>query len=223
MNAVALHHWLLGMVLFAVAAGIATAGCRRNAAFRKAYALQSLAIAGITAVWGVLMGKEHLFVVAGLVVIVKTWGVTRILRWAAEHVGLEREIAVYIDVHSATLIHVVLACVGLSAPLWIDGFGLDGLNRDVGLVAGAALAIALLGLFNMINRKKAGSQVVGFAILENGLFLGALALTGGMPVLVELALFLELLVCTALMAALIPRLYAAFHTVDTSSMSTLKD
>ena len=223
MTEATLHTWLLGLVLLAVAAGIATAGCRRNASFRNAYALQSLAIAGITGAWGVLIGKHHLYVVAFLVVIVKAWGVTRILRWAAEHVGTEREIAVYVDVHSATLIHVVLACVGLSAPLWIGGFGVNALNRDGGLMAGAALAIGMLGLFNMINRKKAGSQVVGFAILENGLFLGALALTGGMPVVVELALFLELLVCTALMAALIPRLYAAFHTVDTSSMTTLKD
>lgn len=223
MTTTLIHPWLLGMILAGVAAGIATASCRRNAAFRKAYALQSIAIAGVTALWGVVLGKEHLFVVALLVVVVKAWGVTRILRWAAEHVGTEREIAVYIDVHSSTLIHVFLACIGLCAPLWLGTFGLDPVNRDVGLLAGAALAMGLLGLFNIINRKKAGSQVVGFAILENGLFLGALALTGGMPMVVELALFLELLVCTALMAALIPRLYTAFNTVDTSSMTTLKD
>jgi len=44
-----------------------------------------------------------------------------------------------------------------------------------------ALAIVLIGFFTMIARQKAVSQLVGFLVMENGLFLGATAATYGCP------------------------------------------
>jgi hydrogenase-4 component E len=57
-----------------------------------------------------------------------------------------------------------------------------------------ALAIILIGFFTMIARKKAVTQVIGFLVMENGLFLGAAAAAYGMPLIVELGVFFDVLV-----------------------------
>ena len=46
----------------------------------------------------------------------------------------------------------------------------------------------------MIARKKAVTQVIGFLVMENGLFLGATAAAYGMPLIVELGVFFDVLV-----------------------------
>lgn len=52
-----------------------------------------------------------------------------------------------------------------------------------------ALAIILIGFFTMIARKKAVTQMVGFLVMENGVFLGTTAAAYGMPLIVELGCF----------------------------------
>src|SRR2546430_4024501 len=44
------------------------------------------------------------------------------------------------------------------------------------------------------SRQKAVSQLVGFLVMENGLFLGATAATYGMPLIVELGVFFDVLI-----------------------------
>ena len=48
-----------------------------------------------------------------------------------------------------------------------------------------AIALFLIGFFMMVNRRKALTQVLGLLSLENGLFLAAISLTYGMPLVVE--------------------------------------
>jgi len=52
----------------------------------------------------------------------------------------------------------------------------------------------LIGFFTMINRRKALTQVLALLSLENGLFLAAISLTYGMPLIVELGILFDVLV-----------------------------
>ena len=49
----------------------------------------------------------------------------------------------------------------------------------------------LIGFFMMINRRKALTQVLALLTLENGVFLAAICLTYGMPLIVELGVLLR--------------------------------
>jgi len=86
-----------------------------------------------------------------------------------------------------------------------------------------ALAIVLIGLFTMIARQKAVTQLVGFLVLENGLFLGATAATHGMPLIVELGVFFDVLIATLIAGIYTNRLQDAFDSIDTSHLTVLKE
>ncbi|MCP9473585.1 MAG: hydrogenase, partial [Nitrospira sp.] len=86
-----------------------------------------------------------------------------------------------------------------------------------------ALAIVLIGLFTMIARQKAVTQLVGFLVVENGLFLGATAATHGMPFVVELGVFFDVLVAALIAGIYTNRLQDAFDSVDTSHLTGLKE
>src|SRR5438094_611467 len=86
-----------------------------------------------------------------------------------------------------------------------------------------ALAILMIGFFTMIARKKAVTQVIGFLVMENGLFLGATVAAHGMPLIVELGVFFDVLVATLIIGIYTHRLQDAFDSVDTSKLTVLKE
>ena len=85
-----------------------------------------------------------------------------------------------------------------------------------------AIALFLIGFFMMVNRRKALTQVLALLCLENGLFLAAISLTFGMPLIVEIGIFFDALVATLLLAILIYRIRETFDSMDVSRLSRLK-
>jgi hydrogenase-4 component E len=83
------------------------------------------------------------------------------------------------------------------------------------------MSLVSIGLFIMISRKKALMQMLGILIMENGLFLGAISLTYGMPLLVELGIFFDVLIGVLIMGILIFRINKTFESIDTDVLKTL--
>lgn len=86
-----------------------------------------------------------------------------------------------------------------------------------------ALAIIMIGFFTMIARMKAVTQMVGFLVMENGVFLGATAAAYGMPLIVELGVFFDVLVAGLIVGIYTHRLQDAFDSIDTSTLTVLKE
>ena len=86
-----------------------------------------------------------------------------------------------------------------------------------------ALAIVLIGFFTMIARQKAVSQLMGFLVMENGLFLGATAATYGMPLIVELGIFFDVLVGALVFGVYSNQLQDITESADTSELTTLEE
>jgi len=74
----------------------------------------------------------------------------------------------------------------------------------------------------MTARKKAITQVVGFLVMENGLFLAATAAAYGMPLIVELGIFFDLLVAVMVLGILVYRIQETFDSMDVSKLSRLR-
>ncbi|HEX7627473.1 MAG TPA: hypothetical protein VF354_00945, partial [Candidatus Methanoperedens sp.] len=89
------------------------------------------------------------------------------------------------------------------------------------LALSASMSLVSIGLFIMISRKKALMQMLGILIMENGLFLGAISLTNGMPLLVELGIFFDVLIGVLIMGILIFRINKTFESIDTDLLKTL--
>jgi hydrogenase-4 component E len=71
----------------------------------------------------------------------------------------------------------------------------------------------------MISRRKAFMQVLALLCLENGLFLAAISLTYGMPLIVELGVFFDLLVAVMVLGILVYRIQETFDSMDVSRLS----
>ena len=85
-----------------------------------------------------------------------------------------------------------------------------------------AISVFLIGFFMMLNRRKALTQVLALLSLENGIFLAAICLTYGMPLIVELGVFFDVLVAVLVLGILVYRIRETFESMDVSKMRRLQ-
>ena len=90
------------------------------------------------------------------------------------------------------------------------------------LVLVNAIAVVLIGLFFMVSRKKAIGQMIGFLVIENGLFTAAILSTEGMPMIVELGIFFDVLTAALIMGILVFRINETFESIDLNQLKNLK-
>ncbi|MGC4119225.1 MAG: hydrogenase [Myxococcales bacterium] len=91
------------------------------------------------------------------------------------------------------------------------------------LLVPASLATVLTGFLLLTTRRKAISQVVGYLVLENGIFIMGLTLIEAMPLMVELGVLLDLFVGIFVMGIIINHINREFSTLDTARLSALKE
>jgi len=124
--------------------------------------------------------------------------------------------------------------IGFVASLLLGGLGtalavlfsntLPIAQEHVGsLVVPAALSTALTGFLILTTRAKAITQVVGYLILENGIFIFGMLLVEAMPFLVEIGVLLDLFVAIFIMGIIIFKINQEFSTVSTRNLNSLKE
>lgn len=92
-------------------------------------------------------------------------------------------------------------------------------GRDI---IAASILMIMTGLSLMVIRKRAIIQIVGLITLENGIYLLGLLMTEGLPLVVELGVFLDVLIAVVVLVILTSRMRLSFMTTDTSVMKRLK-
>ena len=86
----------------------------------------------------------------------------------------------------------------------------------------ASVALMLSGMWLMITHRLALMQVLGVLVLENGIFLAALATTFGMPLVIEAGVTFDLLIGVLLMGLLAFRIRDTFEHLDVSRLRRLR-
>ncbi len=87
----------------------------------------------------------------------------------------------------------------------------------------AALATLLAGLLVLVSRTKAIAQVLGYLLVENGIFIFGLSLVRDMPLLMELGVLLDLFVAVFVMGIVVHHISREFDHIDTRELTALKD
>ena len=192
---------------------------RRLSACVDLFALQSAFLAATATLVAFLTGIHHIYVAAALTIVIKVVIIPRVLKKVIERLNVTRELVMNINVPAGLLIcgALVMLAFFITQPIIPLGFLL---TRDSLAIA---LAIVLIGFFTMIARKKAVTQVVGFLVMENGLFLGATAAAYGMPLIVELGVLFDVLVGGLIIGIYTHQIQDAFDSVDTSKLTVLKE
>jgi hydrogenase-4 component E len=118
---------------------------------------------------------------------------------------------------------VLIGIVGLAASLWL-GLRLEPPRPPAHpLLLPTALFTVLTGLFLIVNRIRALSQVIGYLVLENGIYLFGLALAREVPLLVEMGVLLDVFVAVFVMGITIFHISREFDHIDVDQLSALKD
>lgn len=91
------------------------------------------------------------------------------------------------------------------------------------LAVPVAFSTFLTGVFIIVSRMKALTQIIGYLIMENGIYFFGSILLGEQPLLVELAVLLDIFVAVFVMGIAIFHINKEFDHIDTSKLSELKD
>jgi len=185
--------------------------------------IRAVAVQGI--VLGVLpLFLEHDFgwlvaVVAVITVMVKGFLIPGLLNRAMRAAKIEREIDPFIGFVPSLLLGAggtIAAVAGARAlPLLPEHAGT--------LLVPGALASIFTGFILLIGRAKAISQVCGYLILENGIYLFGLLLIRSTPLLVESGILLDLTVGVFVIGIIVDRIQRAFDSLDTRKLTVLRE
>jgi len=184
----------------------------------RLYGVQSLLLGIVAAAMGVAEGRPHLFVTAALTVGLKAFLIPWFLMRVIDRIGIYREIQPFLNVPSSLLV-----CLGLTVVGYRVSTGLpEGTRGVTHHVIGVALSMLLIGLFLMVTRKKAVTQILALLTVENAVFLVALGATSGMPLIVELGISFDVILAVLILGVMVHRIVERFESMDVSRLSKLK-
>ena len=206
----------LALLLLATALG--SVPIRRMRSSIRLLTGQGLLLAAAAAVVALATGSPHAYFAVALTVAVKVLVVPGILLYALREVRVKREMEMVLPPRPAMLLAIGLVIVAyyVAGPLrTMDGF----LTRNA---LPAALSMLLVGLFTMLIRKKALSQVVGIVAMENGLYLMTVVATQGLPLAVEMGVAIDLAVGVLVMGIVARQIHRTFDSINTDHLQTLR-
>jgi len=106
---------------------------------------------------------------------------------------------------------------------WLDSYLVYSRSVFSNLAVPVAFSTFLTGVFIIVSRMKALTQIIGYLILENGIYFFGSILLGEQSLLVELAILLDVFVAVFVMGIAIFHINREFDHIDTHKLSELKD
>lgn len=187
------------------------------------------AVINASAAQGVILGLLTLCVHEGfgvwmvvitvVTILVKGVLIPGMLLRAIRDAAIRREIEPFIGFLPCLL----LGALGTGASL-IFARTLPLAKEHVGsLLVPAAMATVWTGFLVLTTRRKAINQVVGYLVLENGIYIMGLTLLHAMPFMVEMGVLLDLFVGIFVMGIILNHIRREFSSLDTAHLSALKE
>jgi len=184
----------------------------------RLFALQSLCLAAIAGAIAFVHHAGHVYIVAVLTILGKVLFLPWLLDRQVRRIRITQEIEPLLNAPSSMVL-----CGALTLLSYIVARPFTSLERLGNNTLAIAITLVLTGFFLMFNRRKAITQVLALLTVENGVMLAAVALTTyGMPLVVELGIFFDVLVAVMILGILVYRIRETFSSMDTSKLSQLK-
>jgi hydrogenase-4 component E len=206
---------VLGGLLLVTMLLILAAGQLLRAIYAVAAQAVFLGIAG--AVLAAATGNADLWIIAGITIVAKAivlpWLLIRVVR----RVQISREIEPVIPTAVTLVIAagIVVLAFHLDASLGPMRHTITGNALPVGLT------LILIGVLVMASRRKALTQMVGLFASENGIFFTAMAVSQGMPLIIEIGVILDVVLGALVMGILVLRVRSSVDT-DIADLESLK-
>ena len=189
---------------------------------RLIFSIRAVAVQGV--ILGILPGlihpfSWHLVAITVVIIAVKGFIIPLLLGRAVRSAEIKREVEPFLGYVPTLLLGAVFTALS---------FGFAGRlpmlpEHQNYMFVPASIATLMTGFLILTTRRKAISQVIGYLVLENGIFIFGLLLAEAMPIMVEAGALLDLLVGTFVMGIVINQISREFSSLDTSLLTSLKE
>jgi hydrogenase-4 component E len=152
-------------------------------------------------------------------VAVKAFAFPRILGYALRESGERREREPFVGY----TLSLVLGAAFLGMSFWFSGRLSLPLDAGDSFAVPASFFTAATGLFLFVSRRQALHQILGYFVLENGIYIFGLAVVPDEPFLVEVGVLLDVLVAVLVMGFVLFHIHRHLETADVSQLSQLRE
>jgi hydrogenase-4 component E len=215
---------LVGQIINVFAAvlllvSFAMLGQRRILSLIDLFAAQGFVLALSTAFVAWATGQGHLYVSAGITLVLKVVALPWFLHYVIRRLDVKWDVEMLINIPTTMLVGLVLVILAFNLAQPVSELAGTVTRGTLGI----ALAAVLLAFLMMITRSKAVPQVIGFLAMENALFFAATAATYGMPMVVELGIALDVLVGVVILGVFFFQIRERFDSLDIRHLEKLKE
>lgn len=188
-----------------------------------------LSVIRITAFQGILLGvlplllHEHLsiplIISSAAAISLKGVIIPAIMIRALRDVKIKREVEPLIG-HIPS---IILGAIVTAVTFFLFSRGVTGSLGHEQMIIPASITTVLVGFIILITRYKAITQVLGYLILENGIYIFSLLLVVAIPLVVEMGMLLDLFVSVFIISIITNHINQAFSSLDTRRLTSLKE
>jgi hydrogenase-4 component E len=187
----------------------------------RLFSLQSFMLGAVALLVVIGYGETHIVVSAILTLLVKAIGIPIVLNRLINRIKVPKEVDFSVNTTISLIICGFLVILANSVAEPILSSRQDP-SAMVTKVLPISISIMLIGLFIMTSRRKAITQIIGLLTMENGVFLSGLSITSGMPMIVELGIFFDILVAALILGVFVFRINRTFETIDIDTLRRLR-
>ena len=185
----------------------------------RIYAFQSIFVALSILSIGIYSSSFDLYVSSVLTLVIKSFVIPLALFKTIKEMKIQREIKAYINITNSLLIISALIIISFIMTRYID-LGGEVISKQIFPIS---LSIMFIGAFIMVSRKKPITQLIGFLTLENGVMLVATSVTYGMPLVVEIGIFFDVIVGATMASLIIHHINETVDDIDETSVEKFEE
>ncbi len=214
-----MSHLLIELILvFVVLMNLTMVGTSRLTSTIQLCAAQGMALSLLP-----LVVSDHLTVRLVLIAVgvfaVKGLVLPRLLLRALRTADVQHEIEPIVGFAASIVVGIVIVALSF----WLGSRFRLPHPAPSALVLPLALSTILIGLFVIVTRRQALNQVVGYLVLENGIYIFGVALAQEEPFLIEMGVLLDVFVAVFVMGITIFHISREFDHIDVDQLTSLKD
>jgi hydrogenase-4 component E len=218
-----MKNWIQAFsVIDFISVGILLTAVAMNAVKRlescvKIYTLNSWLLSSLIAIVALMVGEPHLYAASAATLLGKGILIPMFLKRVVRQMRVTHDVEPYI--HNALSLAISGILVAVVYASLRQGIFVSGFSKNVLQIS---IAVILIGLFVMITRRKAITQVIGLLFMENGLFLAGFSLTYGMPIIIELGVLFDMLMGVIILGIFAVQIKRAFASSNLDNLTILK-
>jgi hydrogenase-4 component E len=204
-------------LLLVVLTNFIVLGTSRLSACIRAIALQGVLLGALPLLLHPVISTHTISLAIGTAAI-KAVVLPWFLRWAIREAAVRREVEPLIGYMASVILGAVALAIAFAVAAALP---LHLVETD--LLVPVALVTVMIGLIVLTTRAKAITQVVGYLMMENGIYLFGLTQSQRVPFLVEMAVLLDVFVGVFIMGIVVFHINREFDSISAARLTELRD